>query len=221
VRGEFNGLIAGVLALQGAYAAHARALTALGASVREVRFPKDLPGIQALCMPGGESTAMSLLMDKGGLREPLRELLAQSAEGSGGPAALATCAGAILLARELLHDDGSQKVNPLGLFDALVDRNAFGRQVDSFEADICVDWNVLGGEDKVTGFHGVFIRAPRFAALGEKARPCGWLRGPDGSLGEAVLARQNRIFAASFHPELSGDLRIHRALLKLVRPGED
>jgi 5'-phosphate synthase pdxT subunit len=149
----------------------------------------------------------------------LRELLAPSAEGRGGPAVLATCAGAILLARELTRDDGSLKVQTLGLLDAVVDRNAFGRQVDSFEAPLSIDWPVLGRQDADPLLHGVFIRAPRFASVGPQASACGWLRAPDGSHGEPVLLRQGRILAASFHPELSGDARIHHALLCIAQSG--
>lgn len=213
---DFSKINAGVLALQGAYNAHANVLRSLGATVREVRFPAELAGIELFCMPGGESTAMSLLLDKSGLREPLRELLSASAEGSGGPAVLATCAGAILLARELEHDDGSLKVQTLGLLDAVVDRNAFGRQVDSFEAELTIAWPALGLPAESGPLHGVFIRAPRFAALGPATAVCGWLHGPGAGSGEPVLLRQGRILAATFHPELSGDARIHRALLNLL-----
>jgi 5'-phosphate synthase pdxT subunit len=210
---------AGVLALQGAFQAHARVLAQLGTDVREVRRPEHLAGLDALCMPGGESTTMSLLLDTTGLRGPLSAALAPRGQGGGALPVLATCAGAILLAQRLAGDNGSRKVDTLGLLDATVNRNAFGRQVDSFEAELAVDWAVLlgtqadGPADALThapAFHGVFIRAPRFEAVGPRAQVAGLLGA------EPVLVRQGNILAATFHPELSGDLRIHAALLALA-----
>lgn len=194
----------GVLALQGSYEAHGKVMAGLGADVREVRGPADLEGITALCMPGGESTTMSLLLDSSGLREPLRALI------DGGLPVLATCAGAILLARDLRHDDGSIKVRTLGLLDATVDRNAYGRQVDSFLAPLRMDWPALGMEDGADAFEGVFIRAPQITAPGPAVRPVAWWND------EVVAVRQDHIIAAAFHPELSGDARLHGALLKLT-----
>jgi 5'-phosphate synthase pdxT subunit len=207
-------LVAGVLALQGDFAAHARMLAGLGVEVREVRLPEHLAGLAALCMPGGESTAMSLLLDTTGLRGPLRQALAPAAAGGAGLPVLATCAGAILLAQRLAGDTGSRKVETLGLLDATVDRNAYGRQVNSFEAELEVDWGLLdggaGGRPAPALFHGVFIRAPRIAAAGPAALVAGQLAG------EPVLLRQGNILAATFHPELSGDSRLHQALLALA-----
>jgi 5'-phosphate synthase pdxT subunit len=202
----------GVLALQGAFQAHAAVLARLGAAVREVRSPADLAGLHALCLPGGESTTMSLLLDTSGLRAPLHLALAPAAEGGRALPVLATCAGSILLARQLSGDSGSRKVDTLGLLDATVSRNAFGRQVASFEAELAADWPVLGpGAASNTGsFHAVFIRAPRFTALGPGVEVA--LRLGD----EPVLVRQGNLLAATFHPELSGDDRIHRALLALA-----
>jgi 5'-phosphate synthase pdxT subunit len=194
----------GILALQGDFAAHARMLGRLGADSREVRAPADLDGIQALVMPGGESTTMSLLLDISGLRGPLAELI------RGGLPVLATCAGVILLARELRHDNGSVGVKILSLLDAVVDRNAYGRQVNSFEAELAVDWNALGVEDARQGFHGVFIRAPQIAEYTEHVTPVARLAG------EVVAVRQGNIVAATFHPELSGDNRLHAAVLGMI-----
>lgn len=225
--------------MQGAYQAHARVLSALGCEVVEVQRPEQLSGLRLLCMPGGESTTMSLLLSSSGLREPLRRAIA------GGLPVLATCAGAILLAQRLEGDSGSLKVEPLGLLDLTVDRNAFGRQNESFEAEVDVDWNGLKGtrdegrgtrlegEDLVssrpdiagperaetssapTGFHAVFIRAPRFHSPGSGVQVLASITAPGAGASEPILVRQGNIIAASFHPELSGDSRIHQAALAL------
>jgi len=194
----------GILALQGDFAAHARVLRPLGADCREVRAPEDLAGIQALVMPGGESTTMSLLLDATGLRAPIAKLIAD------GLPVLATCAGVILLARELRRDNGSVRVQTLGLLDTIVDRNAYGRQVNSFEAELEMDWSVLGLADNGHRLHGVFIRAPQIAEYGSGVKPVARL-GP-----EVVAVRQENIVATAFHPELSGDPRLHAALLGLI-----
>jgi len=194
---------AGVLALQGDFAAHMRVLAQLGAEPVEIRRPAQLKGISALLMPGGESTTMSLLLDSSGLRQPLIELI------GGGLPILATCAGAILLARQLRHDNGSIRVHTLGLLDATVDRNAYGRQVDSFESALRVDWAALGADQNGGDFHGVFIRAPQISAPGPAVAPVAWHDD------EVVAVRQGNIVAAAFHPELSGDARLHQAVLAM------
>ena len=194
---------AGVLALQGDFAAHMRVLAQLGVEPVEVRRAAQLEGIAALLMPGGESTAMSLLLSSSGLREPLKQLI------GGGLPTLATCAGAILLARELRHDSGSIRVETLGLLDATIDRNAYGRQVDSFESALRVDWAALGSKDGAGDFHGVFIRAPQIREPGPAVVPVAWHDD------EVVAVRQGSIVAAAFHPELSGDTRLHQALLSM------
>ena len=186
----------GVLALQGAFATHAGVLRALGAEARDVRVPADLDGVDALVLPGGESTTMSLLLDSSGLREPIAEQLA------GGLPALGTCAGMILLACNVL--DGRDDQRSFGVLDIDVRRNAFGRQVDSFESDLAVD-GLDGGP-----FHAVFIRAP----VVERA-------GPDVDVlatveGKPVLVRHGALVAAAFHPELSTDDRIHDFFLEGV-----
>jgi 5'-phosphate synthase pdxT subunit len=208
---------AGVLALQGAYQAHAAVLGRLGCAVREVRAAADLTGLQALCMPGGESTTMSLLLDTSGLRGPLRRALAPDMEGGAGLPVLATCAGMILLARQVTGDTGSRRVDSLGLLDATVNRNGFGRQIESFETELEVDWAALGegvpaatGSAAVGGLHGVFIRAPRVEAVGKGVQVAATLNG------EPVLLRQGNIIAASFHPELSGDPALHAALVQMA-----
>jgi len=198
---------AGVLALQGDFAAHSRVLTGLGLEVVLVRRPADLAGLCVLAMPGGETTTMSMLLDDAGLRQPLAELISPRGIGGGGLPVLATCAGAILLARDVARDEGSVKVRPLGLLDAVVERNAYGRQVDSFEAELAVDWAVLDGAPGSPSFHGVFIRAPLIRQPGPAVQTAARHRG------EIVLVRQENILAATFHPELSGDSRLHAAVL--------
>jgi 5'-phosphate synthase pdxT subunit len=180
----------GVLALQGGFAAHARMLEGLGAAVREVRVPADLQGLDGLVLPGGESTTMTLGIAREGLAEPLRELAAA------GTPVLGTCAGLIMLDRE--H---------LGIMDTRAERNAFGRQVRSFEADL-----ELPGisEPPAPPMRAVFIRAPWIAEHGADVEV---LAAVDG---HPVAARQGNAVVVSFHPELSGDDRLHRMLLELV-----
>ena len=181
------GLVVGVLALQGGFAAHVEVLEALGATAREVRVPADLDGLDGLILPGGESTTMTLGIEREGLAEPLRAFHA-----SGRPL-FGTCAGLIMLDRA--H---------LGLMDISAERNAFGRQVHSFEEDL--DLGLDGGPVRA-----VFIRAPWIAAHGPGVE---LLAAVDG---HAVAAREGSILAISFHPELSGDDRLHRAFLASVR----
>lgn len=177
----------GVLALQGGFAAHAAVLEGLGADVREVRVPADLERLDALVLPGGESTTMMLGIEREGLAEPLAEFIR-----SGRPV-LATCAGAIIL------DDAH-----LGLIDLTCARNAYGGQVHSFEADLDVDG--VAGEP----FRGVFIRAPRFTRIGENLSV---LAANDG---EPVVVRDGNVLAMSFHPELAPDDRIHARFLEMI-----
>jgi pyridoxal 5'-phosphate synthase pdxT subunit len=193
--------------LQGDYAKHARALERLGLDVVLVRRPQQLQGLCLLALPGGESTTMSMLLDSTGLRQPLREALTPRGLGGQGLPTLATCAGVILLARDLLHDDGSIKVQTLSVLDATVDRNAYGRQVHSFEARLEVDWAALGLGGTQAPLSGVFIRAPRISGPGPGVRSVAT------HAGECVLARQDNILAATFHPELTGDTRLHEAVL--------
>jgi 5'-phosphate synthase pdxT subunit len=186
----------GVLALQGAFAAHARVLAELDAQPVEVRTPTQLERVDALVMPGGESTTMSLLLESSGLFDPIAERLAD------GLPVLGTCAGMILLATEVL--DGRADQRSFGAIDLAVRRNAYGRQVDSFETDL--DVPELGSEP----FHAVFIRAPGVEEVGSEVEV---LAEHDG---RAVLARQGPITVAAFHPELSGDPRIHARFLEEV-----
>ena len=182
----------GVLALQGASAAHADALRRLGADAVEVRTPAQLEGVDGVVLPGGESTTISFLLDSNQLRAPLAELLADGAPAFG------TCAGMILLATDVL--DGRPDQRSFAAIDLAVRRNAFGRQVDSFEADL----DVTGLDEP---FHAVFIRAPAVASTGDDVEV---LAEVDG---QAVLCRQGAIMVSSFHPELTDDLRLHQMFL--------
>jgi 5'-phosphate synthase pdxT subunit len=174
----------GVLALQGGFAAHKRTLRALGEDVREVRVPADLAGLDGLVIPGGESTTMTLGIEREGLAEPLRELA------RAGTPILGTCAGLIMLDRA--H---------LGLMDIEARRNAFGRQVRSFEADLDI-----AGIDGAP-LRAVFIRAPWIASHGEGVEILAELEG------HPVAARQGSMLAVAFHPELGRDDRVHKAFL--------
>jgi 5'-phosphate synthase pdxT subunit len=180
--------LVGVLALQGDFQAHGRVLRRLGATVREVRVVADLDGIDALVIPGGESTTMTLGVQREGLAEPIATLA-----GDGLPM-LGSCAGLIMLDRA--H---------LGVMDIVAERNAFGRQIKSFEADIDVA-GLSGGP-----LHGVFIRAPWIAEHGPAVEV---LAEVDG---HPVAAREGDLLAVAFHSELSGDDRVHELLLQRAR----
>src|SRR4051812_14169020 len=184
---------AGVLALQGAFREHAEALEALGIDVELVRRPEQLAGVDAILLPGGESTTIDKLLDTSGLRAPLSERLRD------GLPAFATCAGLIVVAREVV--DGRPDQQPLGLVDVTVRRNGYGRQRDSFEADLDVAELADGP------FSGVFIRAPLIERVGTGVEVLATHEGMP------VLGRQGRILFATFHPELSGDLRVHELFL--------
>jgi len=178
--------LVGILALQGDFEAHAKLVRALGAEPREVRVPADLDGLAALIIPGGESTVMTLGIEREGLAGPLRALVAR------GTPVLGTCAGMIMLDRD--H---------LGVLDVRTERNAFGRQVRSFEADIDVQ-GVKGGP-----MHAVFIRAPWVAEHGPEVEVLGRVEQ------HPVAIRQGNVLAVSFHPELAGDPRLHELLLAM------
>ena len=185
----------GVLALQGDVREHVGALREVGAEPVEVRLPRDLVGLDALILPGGESTTMRKLIDQYGLREPILALA------HGGAAMYGTCAGMILLAQRIA--DGDEPV--LGLLDITVQRNAYGRQLDSFEADLEVP--AIGDEP----LHAVFIRAPVVSDLGPEVEVLA--RDPSG---RPIGVRQGRVMATAFHPELTPDRRLHRLLLELI-----
>jgi len=186
----------GVLALQGDVTEHVAALERLGAAVGLVRLPDDLDAIDGLVIPGGESTTLMMLIDSADLRAPL------SARLEAGMPALGTCAGMILLSTEVL--DGRADQLPFGAIDISVRRNAFGRQSESFEADIEV-------RDFEAPMHAVFIRAPAIERLGPGVEQLSKVE-VEGST-RVVLARQGVVTVASFHPELAGDDRLHQLLL--------
>lgn len=180
--------LVGILALQGDFAAHSRMVQTLGAATREVRVPADLDGLDGLVIPGGESTTMTLGIEREGLGEPLRAFAA-----SGAPV-FGTCAGLIMLDR-----------SHLGIMDLRAERNAFGRQVRSFEEDLEVD-GIDGGPVRA-----VFIRAPWVAEWGADVQV---LAEVDG---HPVAVSEGNVLAIAFHPELGGDSRLHQRFLTLVR----
>jgi 5'-phosphate synthase pdxT subunit len=183
--------VVGILALQGGFEAHAKIVRALGHQPREVRVPADLEGLDALIIPGGESTVMTLGIEREGLAEPLRALI------GGGTPVLGTCAGLIMLDRDHLD-----------VLDIVAERNAFGRQLRSFEADVDID-GIEGGP-----VHAVFIRAPWVAEHGPAVEVL-------GSVDDRPVAiRQGNVIAVAFHPELAGETRLHQLLLAIDGSGE-
>jgi 5'-phosphate synthase pdxT subunit len=184
----------GIIALQGDFSAHGKAFSRAGAAITLVRTPEGLKGVQALALPGGESSTMTLLGYGNGLWQAVKE------RALAGMPIFATCAGVIMLATRLA--EGTAKVTPLGLLDITAARNAYGSQVDSFEHQVHVKLGVNEFETL-----GVFIRAPVITELRAPVEPCGWL-------GEqAVMVRKGGLWGATFHPELSENLTLHKAFL--------
>ncbi len=217
----------GVLALQGAFIEHIKMLRELGAETREVRLPEDLDGLDGLIIPGGESTAIGKLMTTWGLTEPVREMA------NSGKPVWGTCAGMILLAQDI----GGLNQPLIGLMDIKVKRNAFGSQLDSFEADITVpafeQTHLTGngstevGSEATRPFRGVFIRAPYIEKVGPQAEELAHLEGQEAAKADPlnngyggqeiiVAARQRNLLATAFHPELTNDPRFHQLFLKMV-----
>jgi pyridoxal 5'-phosphate synthase pdxT subunit len=190
----------GLLALQGAFLEHENMLRSLGATPVEVRLPEDLIGLDALIIPGGESTTIGKLARQFNLIEPLHQFI------DSGKAVWGTCAGLIFLAKDIGATGSGGHVVParLEVMDITVDRNAFGRQVDSFEADIHVSFSQ-------EPFRGVFIRAPRIESYGEAVEMLAQLEG-----GAVVAARQNNLLVTAFHPELTNDPRFHHYFLMMA-----
>ncbi|MCL8207397.1 MAG: pyridoxal 5'-phosphate synthase glutaminase subunit PdxT [Actinomycetia bacterium] len=184
----------GVLAIQGDVREHRRILQQLGVDAPEVRTPADLEGVDGLVIPGGESTTIGLLMDEAGLVSVLRTRI------TGGFPVYGTCAGLILLARDVEGPEPRR----IGLMDITAARNAFGRQIASFEARVPIP--VLGAEP----FPAVFIRAPRVTRVGPGVRPLAYWQG------EVVMAEEGSMLVSSFHPELTADLRVHEYFLRKV-----
>ena len=185
----------GVLAVQGDFAEHIAILKGLGVDGKEVRLPHQLEALDGLIIPGGESTTLSRLMSIYELRQPIAQMALE------GKAVWGTCAGMIMMAHEITEEDPV----PLAIMDIGVQRNAFGRQVDSFEQDL----SILGFDE--TPFHAVFIRAPVIVRLGEDVDVLSSL--PDG---RPVAVQQRNLLATAFHPELTNDLRFHRHFLNLI-----
>ncbi|MGA8297786.1 MAG: pyridoxal 5'-phosphate synthase glutaminase subunit PdxT [Acidimicrobiales bacterium] len=195
-------LVIGVLALQGDVEAHTKLLTSLGVETKEVRVPADLEGIDGLVLPGGESTALQLLIEGAELREPIAKLLA------GGLPVLGTCAGMILLAREVL--DGRPDQWSFDAIDVTVRRNAFGRQAESFEADL----DFKGAKDGP--IHAVFIRAPYVESIGADVELLAEVQMADGK-SRPVGCRSGTVTVVAFHPELVADPSVHALLVDDVR----
>ncbi len=185
----------GILALQGAFLEHAQAFRRAGAEAVEVRLPRELEGLDGLVIPGGESTTISLLLDSYDLRRPILEMA-----GRGVPL-WGTCAGMIMLSKDVRDE----RVKSLELMELRVIRNAFGRQIDSFEADLPVP--ALGDQP----FRAVFIRAPIVESVGEGVEVLAQL--PDGRI---AAARQGKLLATAFHPELTEDARFHQLFLEMA-----
>ena len=188
----------GLLALQGDYSAHQAVLHELGAQTKLVRAPADLDGLDGIILPGGESTTMARLLDRYQLRAPLAARLNDDLPAFG------TCAGLILLAREIENTSTNFAQQSLGVLDARVARNAYGTQVDSFETDLEVP--VLSETVRA-----VFIRAPQIRAVGADVEVLATHQGVP------VLVRQNQIMAAAFHPEIAGESRLHKLWLETVK----
>ncbi|MDA2979478.1 MAG: pyridoxal 5'-phosphate synthase glutaminase subunit PdxT [Actinomycetota bacterium] len=188
----------GVLALQGDFREHLLMLESVGAHGVEVRTPQDLDAVEGLIIPGGESTTIGRLATMFGLIEPIRQRCSK------GMPVFGTCAGMIFLATSTVGKEQPQ----LGVLDACVERNAFGRQVDSFEADL----DVVGLQEPM---HAVFIRAPWIEKIGADVEVLASVTDANG-LHHPVLVRQGRILASSFHPELTDDARLHKMFIDLV-----
>jgi pyridoxal 5'-phosphate synthase pdxT subunit len=203
------GPVVGVLGLQGDVVEHARALSAVGARPVTVRRAEELDGVDGLIIPGGESTTMWKLAVIFELMEPLRKRV------GAGMCVFGSCAGMIMLADRLL--DGVAGQETVGGIDMTVRRNAFGRQVDSFEADISLAGIAGGpgqaGPEPAVPFRAVFIRAPWVEQTGEQVE----VLGADPATGRIVAVRQGPLLATSFHPELTGDVRVHRLFADMVR----
>jgi 5'-phosphate synthase pdxT subunit len=198
-------VIVGVLALQGDVREHLAALAECGVAARPVRRVDELESVDAMIIPGGESTTMSRLAVDFGLLEPLRKRI------TAGLPAYGSCAGMIMLATRVL--DGRPDQQSVGGIEMSVRRNAFGRQVDSFEAPVMID-GIGGGE-----FHAVFIRAPWVESVGAGVEVLGRVTaGP--AAGRIVAVRQGNLLATAFHPELTGDLRVHRYFVELARAAD-
>lgn len=208
-----TGPLIGVLALQGGVVEHVRMLEEAGARTRLVRRRDQLDGLDGLVFPGGESTTMSKLMKIGDMLSPLREMLA------GGLPAFGTCAGLIMLSSDVL--DTRSDAHSLNGLDVTVRRNAFGRQVDSFETDLQVTGITEADGSDEPPMHAVFIRAPWVERVGDGVEVLSRVDDGGAAHGSVVAVRSSTVLGVSFHPELTGDDRLHRYFLGMVRRGED
>lgn len=198
------GPVVGVLALQGDVLEHVRMLSLVGARAVAVRHPEQLSDVDGVLLPGGESTTIGTMLARFDMLEPLRKRLAE------GLPAMGTCAGAILMGSRALLADGTPSDQPLlGVMDTVLRRNAFGRQVASFEGPL----TIAGVADPP--LHAVFIRAPWFERFGPDVTPLAQVATPLGD--KVVVARQGHLLAAAFHPELIGDPRLHGLFVEMVR----
>lgn len=198
----------GVLALQGAFREHLAMLRRLNQEAVEVRLPEQLQDLDGLIIPGGESTTIGKLATDFGLIPAIREMVAR------GKPVWGTCAGMIMLAQDVGGDNPSVRPPLIGAMDVKVKRNAFGRQVQSFEADLHVP--AIERESSRSPFHGVFIRAPLIESVGPGVEVLATLQ--DGTI---VAARQGNLLATSFHPELTGDTRFHELFLRRIEAEKD
>jgi 5'-phosphate synthase pdxT subunit len=196
-RQAMDSIIVGVLALQGDFREHIEMLKMLGVEAREIRFPGQLDQVDGLIIPGGESTTINKLFDKYGFRKKLHEFY------ESGKPLFGTCAGLIVLAKKAKGEE-----NQLGLIDIDVERNAYGRQIDSFEQKISLNLN-HSAEKK--DFNSVYIRAPKIIRKGDGVKVLGMHDE------EIVLARQENVLVSSFHPELTDDTRIHKYFIGMIR----
>lgn len=192
----------GVLALQGAFREHIEMLRSMDVDAVEVRMPEQLRDLDGLIIPGGESTTIGKIATQYGLIEPIREMVAQ------GKPVWGTCAGMIVLAKDV-----GMKQPLVGVMDVQVKRNAFGRQVDSFETNLEIPEITNGGADDSSSrpFHAIFIRAPLMESVGDNVQVLAKLE--DGTI---VAARQDNLLATSFHPELTSDTRFHKYFVNLA-----
>jgi 5'-phosphate synthase pdxT subunit len=198
------GPVVGVLALQGDVLEHVRMLSLVGARAVAVRHPEQLSDVDGVLLPGGESTAIGTMLARFDMLEPLRKRLTE------GLPAMGTCAGAILMGSRALLADGTPSDQPLlGVMDAVLRRNAFGRQVASFEGPLTIEGIAE------PPLHAVFIRAPWFERIGPDVTPLAQVATPLGD--KVVVARQGHLLAAAFHPELTGDPRLHGLFVEMVR----
>ena len=197
----------GVLALQGDFREHIAVLRGLAVEAREVRMPEELAGLDGLIIPGGESTTIGQLAVRYGLIEPIRRMAQE------GTPIWGTCAGMILLAKDI----GGLEQPLIGVLDVVVQRNAFGRQVDSFEVDLSIPEldRLAAGRDRGRPFRAVFIRAPIIRAVGAGVKVLASLE--DGTV---VAVRQRNLLATAFHPELTPDTRFHRYFLQMIEEEE-